>query len=124
MFISKEDLKSPLNHLFRDLLAGGTAGAIAKTLSAPLERVKLLLQTQKLNPSLIKYPYESSTHCFRRIYQEEGLLAFWRGNMASIYRYYPNIAMSLAFKDLYKRLFIPNLPCNMVEKKVIICYLQ
>ena len=30
----------------RDFMLGGTSGAIAKTLAAPIERVKLLLQTQ------------------------------------------------------------------------------
>ena len=37
---------------FRDLLAGGIAGAIAKTAVAPIERVKLILQTQDLNPRI------------------------------------------------------------------------
>lgn len=32
--------------IFRDFIIGGTSGAIAKTLAAPIERVKLLLQTQ------------------------------------------------------------------------------
>ena len=30
----------------KDFLAGGTAGAVSKTAVAPIERVKLLLQTQ------------------------------------------------------------------------------
>ena len=32
--------------MIRDFMIGGTSGAIAKTLAAPIERVKLLLQTQ------------------------------------------------------------------------------
>lgn len=32
--------------VLKDFILGGTSGAIAKTLAAPIERVKLLLQTQ------------------------------------------------------------------------------
>ena len=35
-----------------DLAAGGTAGGISKTVVAPIERVKLLLQTQHSNPRI------------------------------------------------------------------------
>lgn len=35
-----------------DLAAGGGAGAISKTAVAPIERVKLLLQTQDSNPKI------------------------------------------------------------------------
>jgi solute carrier family 25 (adenine nucleotide translocator) protein 4/5/6/31 len=34
------------NKIFKDFILGGTSGAIAKTIAAPIERVKLLLQTQ------------------------------------------------------------------------------
>ena len=37
---------------FLDLAAGGTAGGISKTVVAPIERVKLLLQTQHSNPRI------------------------------------------------------------------------
>ena len=37
---------SVTSNLLRDFILGGTSGAIAKTLAAPIERVKLLLQTQ------------------------------------------------------------------------------
>ena len=43
------------NNSFRfmlDLAAGGTAGGISKTVVAPIERVKLLLQTQHSNPRI------------------------------------------------------------------------
>lgn len=36
----------------KDCIAGGTAGAFSKTVAAPLERVKLLLQTQDANKAL------------------------------------------------------------------------
>lgn len=32
-----------------DFLSGGVAGAFSKTVAAPLERIKLLLQTQSEN---------------------------------------------------------------------------
>jgi solute carrier family 25 (adenine nucleotide translocator) protein 4/5/6/31 len=36
----------------KDWLAGGTAAGIHKTVLAPIERVKLLLQTQDANPRI------------------------------------------------------------------------
>ena len=44
--------QSPAFGFFRDLMAGGVAGAVAKTVVAPIERVKLLLQTQESNPRI------------------------------------------------------------------------
>jgi solute carrier family 25 (adenine nucleotide translocator) protein 4/5/6/31 len=37
-----------------DFLAGGIAGAFAKTCTAPIERVKLLIQTQDANVIFLK----------------------------------------------------------------------
>jgi solute carrier family 25 (adenine nucleotide translocator) protein 4/5/6/31 len=70
-------------------LAGGISGALAKTIAAPIERVKLLLQTQHTNPKLIDRPYTGITNCFKRVFVEEGLASFWRGNWANVIRYFP-----------------------------------
>jgi hypothetical protein len=85
----------------KDFLAGGIASIGAKTLFAPVDRVKLLLQTQAINSDLTKR-YTSPFDCIRRVYHEQGLLSFWRGNLANVYRYFPNQAMNFSFKDRYK----------------------
>jgi solute carrier family 25 (adenine nucleotide translocator) protein 4/5/6/31 len=43
---SSGDHSNSASKVIRDFILGGTSGAIAKTLAAPIERVKLLLQTQ------------------------------------------------------------------------------
>lgn len=43
---------NPAIKFMADLAAGGVAGGISKTAVAPIERVKLLLQTQDSNPKI------------------------------------------------------------------------
>lgn len=91
-----------------DLAAGGTAGAISKTAVAPIERVKLLLQTQDSNPRIRsgEIPrYKGIVDCFVRVSREQGIASFWRGNLANVIRYFPTQAFNFAFKDTIKGLF-------------------
>nr|AAI53798.1 LOC100126647 protein [Xenopus laevis] len=91
-----------------DFLLGGVSGAIAKTATAPIERVKLIIQTQDSNPRIIsgEVPrYTGIGNCFTRVYQEQGFAAFWRGNFTNIIRYFPTQAFNFAFKDTIKKLF-------------------
>jgi len=91
-----------------DFIAGGTSGAIAKTCTAPIERVKLIIQTQDANPKIIsgEIPrYTGIGNCFTRVYAEQGLGAFWRGNFVNILRYFPTQAFNFAFKDTIKGFF-------------------
>ena len=58
-----------------DLMAGGVAGAVSKTAVAPIERVKLLLQTQDSNPRIKsgEIPrYTGIVNCFTRVSSEQG----------------------------------------------------
>jgi solute carrier family 25 (adenine nucleotide translocator) protein 4/5/6/31 len=91
-----------------DFAAGGIAGAVAKTGTAPIERVKLIIQTQDANP-LIKSGqvarYTGIGNCFSRVYKEQGMAAFWRGNFTNVIRYFPTQAFNFAFKDTIKSWF-------------------
>lgn len=69
------------------LLAQITAHMVLHTQAAPLERVKILLQTQNELPGLkISDKYTGVRDCMRRVRREEGSICFWRGNLAGIYR--------------------------------------
>jgi len=92
----------------KDFAMGGVSGAIAKTCTAPIERVKILIQTQDANPRIMsgEVPrYTGIVNCFTRVYSEQGIGAFWRGNMTNILRYFPTQAFNFAFKDTIKTLF-------------------
>jgi solute carrier family 25 (adenine nucleotide translocator) protein 4/5/6/31 len=91
-----------------NFMAGGTSGAVAKTITAPIERVKLLIQTQDANPKIISGEvarYTGIIDCFSRVSKEQGIKAFWRGNMTNVIRYFPTQAFNFAFKDTIKNLF-------------------
>jgi solute carrier family 25 (adenine nucleotide translocator) protein 4/5/6/31 len=102
------DKPSGAMNFLADFAAGGISGAVAKTATAPIERVKLIIQTQDANP-LIKSGavkrYTGIGDCFARVYSEQGLKAFWRGNFTNVIRYFPTQAFNFAFKDTIKALF-------------------
>lgn len=94
-------------NFFIDFMAGGTSGAIAKTIAAPIERVKLLLQTQEANQRLQGKKYTGIIDCFSRCVKEEGVSSLWRGNWANVIRYFPTQAINFSVKDGLNRVFCP-----------------
>jgi len=92
----------------KDFVAGGVSGTVSKSLTAPIERVKLIIQTQDANPKIVsgEVPrYTGIVNCFSRVRSEQGFKAFWRGNFTNCIRYFPTQALNLASKDTIKNLF-------------------
>lgn len=91
----------------KDFLAGGISAAISKTAVAPIERVKLLLQVQDISKQISpEKRYKGIIDCFVRIPKEQGVSAYWRGNLANVIRYFPTQALNFAFKDKYKQVSV------------------
>ncbi|AET41261.1 ADP/ATP carrier protein PET9 Ecym_7441 [Eremothecium cymbalariae DBVPG len=90
-----------------NFLMGGVSAAVSKTVAAPIERVKLLIQNQDemLKQGTLDKRYDSIAECFRRTAKNEGIVSFWRGNTANVIRYFPTQALNFAFKDKIKSLF-------------------
>jgi len=90
-----------------DFMAGGISAAVSKTVVAPLERVKILLQIQDASKHIPKdQQYKGIVDCFSRVHREQGFLSFWRGNVVNVVRYFPTQALNFAFKDTYKKMFM------------------
>ncbi|KAG8488759.1 hypothetical protein CXB51_016783 [Gossypium anomalum] len=90
-----------------DFLMGGVSAAVSKTAAAPIERVKLLIQSQDemIRAGRLSEPYKGIGECFRRTIKEEGMISLWRGNTANMIHYFPTQALNFAFKDYFKKLF-------------------
>ncbi|XP_008147864.1 ADP/ATP translocase 3-like [Eptesicus fuscus] len=100
-------MMEPADSFIKDFLAGGITAAISKTAVAPIERVKLLLQVQQASKQImVDKQYKGLLDCIQRIPKEQGVLSFWRGNLANVIYYFPTQALNFAFNDRYKQVFL------------------
>ena len=69
----------------------GVAAIFSKTVAAPFDRVKLLVQCQgeMLKQGTIMRSYNGVIDCIVQIFRNEGLLSFYRGNLPACLRYFP-----------------------------------
>ncbi|XLT05809.1 hypothetical protein HN51_044558 [Arachis hypogaea] len=91
----------------KDFVMEGVAAIMLKSAAAPIKRVKLLLQNQveMIKRGQLKKPYMGVYDGFKRVFVEEGVIAFWRGNQANVIRYFPTQAFNFAFKGYFKSIF-------------------
>ncbi|CAI7909402.1 unnamed protein product [Closterium sp. NIES-54] len=88
---------------WRLLFAGGMAGAVARTCTAPLDRIKLLLQVQHLGQlGTSANAYTGVSQAIMKIGREEGIRAFWKGNGLNIVRIFPYSASQFTSHEQYK----------------------
>merc|ERR1711963_1240257 len=92
---------------FENFMLAGVAAGVSKTVAAPIERVKLLVQNQDemIKQGRLDKPYTGVLDCTKRVLATEGIVPFWRGNLANVLRYFPTQALNFAFKDTIKALF-------------------
>ena len=91
----------------RLMAAGACAGTVTKTATAPLDRIKVLLQVQAMSPDeKVATKYNGIVGSVRQVLAEEGFLALWRGNFANCARIVPVYASRFAFNDLIRDIVI------------------
>ncbi|KAJ6410536.1 hypothetical protein OIU84_007310 [Salix udensis] len=81
-------------HRSKYFIAGGIAGAASRTVTAPLDRIKVILQIQttcaRLAPTINK------------ILKEEGFLGFFRGNGLNVVKVAPESAIKFYAYEMLK----------------------
>lgn len=86
---------------WREAVAGMFAATLSRTVMAPVERVKLIIQLQQTNQQRL-----TAIQAARNVYVKEGFWAFWRGNLPSVFRMAGTSAISFTCLDYYKRALI------------------
>lgn len=81
---------------------------------APIEWVKLMLQVQHASKQIVAdKQYNGMVDCIVCIPKEQGMLSFWRGNLANIICYFAKQALNFIFKDKYKQVFLGGMDKHM-----------
>merc|ERR1711976_829417 len=101
-----------------NFLLSGIAAGVSKTVAAPIERVKLLVQNQDemIKQGRLDKPYSGVLDCTKRTLATEGIAPFWRGNLANVLRYFPTQALNFAFKDTIKAAFATPKSAPAIQK--------
>ena len=88
-------------------ISGGIAGCVAKSLVAPIDRVKILLQVHNTH-----YAGYGIFETFGQVVQKEGFLALYKGNGVQLIRIFPYAALQFSsyetYKSINKKLFRKN----------------
>lgn len=84
---------------FEHLMCGGAAGAMAKSVIAPADRVKILYQTnaQRL------FSWRAVARTFTAIYRNTGPAGLWRGHCATLLQVVPKSAITYMTFDAYRQ---------------------
>ncbi|RCK67881.1 Mitochondrial carrier protein LEU5 [Candida viswanathii] len=100
--------KQSIQYIIKSGIAGGIAGSCAKTLVAPLDRIKILFQTS--NPEFIKY--RGTFHGFidagKRIWKTDGIMGLYQGNSVTLLRIFPYAAIKFVAYEQIRTILIPN----------------
>ena len=90
------------------LLSGAISSCLSKTLIAPLETIRLRMQVsdELLKQKLIKKPYKSVSDTYKKIVEEEGYPALYKGNLYNVLLYFPVQSVNFAIKPMIKNLLI------------------
>ena len=121
--IKKEDSPGPiwffeelrqLPKEIRNIIAGGFAGMIAKSVVAPFDRIKILYQVSSAKFRITKLPGTA-----KRIIQEEGLSALWKGNTATLIRVFPYSGIQFMIFDRCKTYILREQERRFLQEKEI-----
>ncbi|XP_035684285.1 calcium-binding mitochondrial carrier protein SCaMC-2-like isoform X4 [Branchiostoma floridae] len=85
---------------WRQLVAGGTAGAVSRTCTAPLDRLKVLLQVHGANVAR-----GGIAGSFKQMLKEGGVKGLWRGNGMNVLKIAPESAIKFMAYERLKKLF-------------------
>ncbi|KAM1163495.1 hypothetical protein FF1_023178 [Malus domestica] len=85
-------------HASRYLIAGAVAGATSRTATAPLDRLKVILQVQTKRARIMP--------AVKDIWREGGLLGFFRGNGLNVLKVAPESAIRFYTYEMLKRFIV------------------
>lgn len=90
---NKQD-KTIRDKFFRHFVSGAVAGTVSRTITAPIDRIKVFCQVSKTKQRIL--------HLLFYMIREGGIRSLWRGNLINVLKTAPKSSIRFAFYDYFK----------------------
>lgn len=111
--------KQSFEYVIRSGISGGIAGSAAKTLIAPLDRIKILFQTS--NPDFLRYrgTFSGLFQAGSKIWINEGIYGLFQGHSVTLLRIFPYAAIKFVAYEQIRTLLIPNDQFETASRRIM-----
>lgn len=103
---NKKEVQS-LQYVLKSLVAGGIAGCCAKTVIAPLDRIKILFQASNPHYHQFSGTFGGVFRALNLVTTKEGLWAHFKGHTATLARIFPYAALQYMSYEQFKTVSSP-----------------
>ncbi|KAF3022216.1 hypothetical protein E8E15_004863 [Penicillium rubens] len=111
-----------LDFALRNGLAGGVAGCVAKTIVAPLERIRILFQTSHSHFTQYSTHWNGLIKAARHIRTSYGISALFKGHSASLVRVFPYAGINfLAYEQFRVAIIVSGAPKKEAPWRRFLC---
>lgn len=102
----EQPTKTIIPEFFKQYLFASLASLAPKTVLAPIDRMKLLAQSQNelIRTGKLNKEWNGYWDLIKRTNKHEGVSSFWKGNGAYLFRYSISSGLGLTVKDQLHRL--------------------
>lgn len=112
-FITSKDVTPTMS-----IIAGSSSGLLVRFIIAPIDIIKIRLQLHSINSHHGKY--KSITSTILSIYKNEGLTAFWKGNVPAELMYIVYGGAQFTSFTIYSKLWDDNISSKSPIKNLIV----
>lgn len=98
---------------WRQLLSGAIAGAVSRTCTAPLDRLKIYMQVFAAKRSL------NLAGVWKMMVAEGGYLSLWRGNGVNVLKITPETGIKFMAYEQYKKIFLVHKSTLQVHERFV-----
>lgn len=92
------------NIVWNKLIYGSISGVISRTIIAPIDRIKILIQTNYV----LKKSNENYYNTIKNVIKKDGIKGYWKGNTMNCIRVMPNSGIQFSSYYYYKNKFYKN----------------
>ncbi|XP_063111326.1 mitochondrial adenyl nucleotide antiporter SLC25A24-like isoform X2 [Cavia porcellus] len=83
---------------WKRLVAAGISSGVTRTCTAPLDRLKIIMQVHSLKTSKMRL-----SSVFEQMIKEGGILSLWQGNGINVFKIAPETALKIGAYEQYKK---------------------